>query len=797
MSEIIVPNHQLLQIPSDLRTIDRWTNWRYVDRGDGKKPTKPPINPNTGQLASVTDPTTWGTFEQCVRNFETYPDYYSGVGFMFSSLDDYALLDMDGTKGDPEKERLQQEIIDWFGSYTELSPSGNGVHIIVRTKQKAKGARKDWIEMYTQERFGTFTGNSIGPVDYITDKDSEWKAMFDRISADRQQNNYEQAAKTDLPQTDDDRTIYDRAAGATNGTKFLDLWNGDWKKHYGSQSEADIALMNMFCYYTKNREQCARLFRTSALGKRDKAQREDYVQGMITKGFDNDLPPVDISAMSADMEQHKEEIKEELSKFSGTIGSQKKREAWTLSKIHDFIDNLWEVKAPGRPPEGLVAEIADYIQSSSYLPMYESSLLSAFGMVAGMTGCAYNVNGTGLNLFQLLVMPTGFGKEQVSSGISSIYKAVIDSGECPSADLFSGPADFSSGQALIKHVEQQKSFCSIMDEFGLTLQRMTGRNARDTQIEFRKQLLQLYNKSGYGNVMECKAYAQLKDNIVKIENPGVSLIGMSTPETFYAAVTEELVEDGLLPRMDVLEYDGLKQLGRDGMVRVPPSKELVSAIATLADTCHKIIEKKLVTDVKFDDQAREFFRWINEQMLIIENYSPSHITQKMFTRVGMRTIRRAAILAVSRSFYNPIITLADMHYAFNMVWYMTLGVYARFREGTYGDMTHDDNKVREIMRMCLAWHESSYADVKDYFNNEDMHKAHIIPRSYLQRRLSTNKAFRHNHKPSSQVLKETVNDMVDRGDLVRIDQKITIDKFGFRGDSLAIPNIDRIREVLK
>jgi hypothetical protein len=58
------------RIPEDLKPLPQWVLWRGADRIDQQtgevKLNKIPIDPQTLRNADTTDPTTWGTFEQCV-----------------------------------------------------------------------------------------------------------------------------------------------------------------------------------------------------------------------------------------------------------------------------------------------------------------------------------------------------------------------------------------------------------------------------------------------------------------------------------------------------------------------------------------------------------------------------------------------------------------------------------------------------------------------------------------------------------------------------------------------------------
>jgi len=147
----------LENIPEELRQRPQWVVWKLDKRGD--KPTKVPYIAGGVGRASSTDSLTWRSFEEAVQALET--GRYAGIGFMFSSGDPFAGVDLDDCR-DPETgvlEEWAEKIVADFGGYAEASPSGRGVHIIVRGK--APNKKRGRVEAYSSERFFTVTGEAL------------------------------------------------------------------------------------------------------------------------------------------------------------------------------------------------------------------------------------------------------------------------------------------------------------------------------------------------------------------------------------------------------------------------------------------------------------------------------------------------------------------------------------------------------------------------------------------------------------------------------------------------------------
>ncbi|WP_040196765.1 hypothetical protein [Candidatus Soleaferrea massiliensis] len=108
-------------IPDLLIQLALWCVWkRDNDRG------KIPYNPHTGYKAKSNDPSTFSDFQTVCKAFET--GKYDGLGIgIFHGI---GAIDIDHCVVEGTISDMASDIIDKMGSYTEISPSGNGIRII-------------------------------------------------------------------------------------------------------------------------------------------------------------------------------------------------------------------------------------------------------------------------------------------------------------------------------------------------------------------------------------------------------------------------------------------------------------------------------------------------------------------------------------------------------------------------------------------------------------------------------------------------------------------------------------------
>ncbi len=266
-------------IPAELRDpkLVQWVAWKVAIRGG--KPTKVLVNPHTGENADATDPATWGTLDEASARAAS--DGLAGVGFVFTEHDPYCGVDFDHCI-DPETGGFTDEKAAYWvrelNSYTEVSPSGTGVHVIGRGVLPERGRKRGNREMYDARRFFTVTGKHLeGTPTTIRNAQKELLALH----ADTFPDAAAAPGPTSSPtgQTAGgyevwnngltDEQVIVKAASAKHGEKFRRLfYDGDTSGHAGDDSAADMALVATVAFWTgPDPEQIERIVRQSSLAR--------------------------------------------------------------------------------------------------------------------------------------------------------------------------------------------------------------------------------------------------------------------------------------------------------------------------------------------------------------------------------------------------------------------------------------------------------------------------------------------------------------------------------------------------
>ena len=276
MPDHSLPTHEA--IPELLLRREQWLCWREEPR-DGKQ-TKVPIDPRTGKYASTTDHETWSSFEAARKRATREGE--DGLGFVFTDDDPIVGVDLDDCR-DPETGETEEwagSVIETLESFTEISPSGTGYHVLVEGTLPDGRNRKDDLELYETARFFTVTGAHVDGTPTTIEKRTEALRRIHAEYLTPDNGSSDDAAQTPRQPTQrlSDDGLLQKARNAENGEKFERLWRGS-TAGYESHSEADMALCALLAFWTGGDEQqIDRLFRDSGL-MREKWDEVHYTDG--------------------------------------------------------------------------------------------------------------------------------------------------------------------------------------------------------------------------------------------------------------------------------------------------------------------------------------------------------------------------------------------------------------------------------------------------------------------------------------------------------------------------------------
>jgi putative DNA primase/helicase len=240
-------------VPDELRERSQWVAWRYELRN--REWTKVPYNTRTGKRASTNAPETWSTLAEAAEAYDETkeePKGYDGVGYVLSKSDPYGAVDLDKCR-DPETGAMAEWASEWveaFDSYAEVSPSGSGLHVLVRGRAPNRKNQRAGAEAYSSERFFTVTGDQVSRRRDIPERQEILDRFCDKFFPKKQHTREEPTERRPVELADEELLAKARAASKGIGERFAALYDqGDFLEH-PSHSEARHELLKHLAFWT-------------------------------------------------------------------------------------------------------------------------------------------------------------------------------------------------------------------------------------------------------------------------------------------------------------------------------------------------------------------------------------------------------------------------------------------------------------------------------------------------------------------------------------------------------------------
>lgn len=725
--------------PEELTAIKFWINWRWVERGTSwdKVPTG-----LSGYNIDPLDPENWIDYDRALAYAQTYGQSHGvGLGLVVSDLHAYSCVDQDwaGKNRDPSNPThvdefnqivaYQQMWFDKFDSWSEISPSGSGRHIWIKGKiPVGYKSRNSGMEFYSRDRFMTMTGSVIDgskPIRFAQSLVDELAIEFGQAKDFITQARVQFTAE---PTLDDNAVLKHASEDARSSEQFIRLWNGDISG-YPSGSEADQALANYIGAWSENYEQIKRLFKLSKHYElREKLHtREDLVDRVVSKSLDLKGPPIDLSAIAAQIR----------------------------TTLEPTLETIPEPTFDMRPP-GLLGMVCDFIYENAARPIRQVALAGALGLLSGVCGRCFEYQGNGLNHYVVVILHTGAGKDAMIAGVRQLIGLVAET--YPSATQFMGPEHIASAPALGKFISSKgnESFVSYMPEIAHVIGTLS--DSRDKHAkDMLRMLLNVYNKADPNGRLDASVYSQKENNTDSVKRPAFSFMADATPGTFFEALTPDSYETGLVSRLTLLPFEGQRPALNPNRGRSVPSDMLKSQLVALIQRAQTLNQQTEQVSVGHDLHALAFFTEFAEFVDNEYNKSKSEPERAIWSRVHQKSLKLAGLCAVGVNPYHPIVTLEIAQWAKGFAINDVSLLISRIRSGEAGsDSTHIDrrNSLMSAIKAFISGRAKWDKDLK---------RLNAIPKSGLQTMLYSRACFRKAPEGAGRAIDSTIKDLIDGG----------------------------------
>lgn len=429
-------------------------------------------------------------------------------------------------------------------------------------------------------------------------------------------------------------------------------------------------------------------------------------------------------------------------------------------------------------PSGLTGEIAQYLLSQAITPVPKIALAGAIGCMSGVVGRSYQVSGTGLNQYTVLLAPSGSGKGAMRLGINRLFSAVKK--EFPEVVSFWGPTEITDKSRLIKHLKISPSFCSILGEVSDIMRSMGTDGPASKFYALNHFLRDVYDMSATGMELEPSL---LRGNAnINAKSPAISVLGESASEPWDSGLEERNVTNGLLARFNVIEHSGEIPMPQKN-IPVPPA-QLVSDFGALCKMAYNTDRQNMARTVKLSTEAEKYIADVHSEQHRIVNDKSRGMTKSLYTRLALKTLKLAATFAVGCDPKRPEISEQQIKSAYYIVHDGCDRLKKSFKIKTTASADYEREQEKLVVETIKEYFRKPWKDVKKYaLCPEEMHSSQIVPYGYLQKRISMRVLFEKNPGGRSRGLTNTLLRLVKNGTLELINTTAMDNAFGYTGDS--------------
>lgn len=239
-------------------------------------------------------------------------------------------------------------------------------------------------------------------------------------------------------------------------------------------------------------------------------------------------------------------------------------------------------------PPGVLGVVTDWVNATARKPQPAFAVQTAIAFMATALGRRFVTDQRNWSsLYLLNIGHSASGKEHAKKAVEDLLDA------CGLGHLI-GPASYTSNSGVLSALHAQPSHITVIDEFGKELEQASIKNNARAQGTM-KLLIETWGRcdgvlrpQGYSTFgMKPSEKQDMSDRVVR--NPALTLMGMTTPDTFFDTIGSAAARDGFLNRFLIVESEIGPQVSR--MVKqVPVPQEVIDWAQAMCTASEGLID---------------------------------------------------------------------------------------------------------------------------------------------------------------------------------------------------------------
>jgi hypothetical protein len=391
---------------------------------------------------------------------------------------------------------------------------------------------------------------------------------------------------------------------------------------------------------------------------------EKYDAGAVIKAWNSFKPGVGITYETVRMMAAEKRIKDvDISKLLESL-NRKRVMGPECGTVADTVVVPDEILMPAKPVcdipphlltiPGKLGLMVDWTNATAIKPQPVFAVQAALALGSVAMGRKFRTdNNNWSSLFFLNIGVSGAGKEHAKTAIERVLDSAKFSAMSPASE-------YTSDSAIDSMLRVHPTHIAIIDEFGYMLKTANAKNNTNGGAA-RKRLMEVFGRCH--GTLQPKAFSTAALNQTQrasmgpqlVENPALTVLGMTTPTPFYEAVGSGALTDGFLNRLIVVESDLGRQPSRfvgpvemsDDLVRWVRECRIKGGgnLADIIDAVHS--EKPVPTVLNFSGKARSLFDDLDLRCIARMDELELHGMAEMYSRVREIAMRVSLIVAHS------------------------------------------------------------------------------------------------------------------------------------------------------